>query len=464
MFIYDSHLKKKVKFEPIKEGQASVYVCGPTVYDDAHLGHARSSIVFDLLRRVLIELGYKVTFVKNFTDIDDKIINKMKDSGKTLEEITSHYIKRYKDDMHSLKVLDADIEPKATETIDEIIKMTESLLKSGCAYKLEDGIYFDTSKDSLYLSLSGRFEDKNLQNRVECHLGKKDQKDFALWKYSKENEPSYEAPFGKGRPGWHIECSAMIQKHLANEGKYQIDIHGGGADLLFPHHENEAAQTRCSTHQTLAKYWMHNSFVNINGEKMSKSLGNSFFIKDALKIYDGEILRFYLLSTHYRQNFNFNEEDLLNSKKRLDKLYRLKRRIYPTGSSKYNKKFRDELLGALSDDLNISKALSIIDEMISSTNEKLDINPKDKALKKEILANIELISKVLGIGEKESFEYFQLGVSEEEKNKIKTLIKKRDEAKKSKDYKTADTIRNDLERLDIMIMDTPEGTKWEKRY
>ncbi len=464
MFIYDSHLKKKVKFEPIKEGQASVYVCGPTVYDDAHLGHARSSIVFDLLRRVLIELGYKVTFVKNFTDIDDKIINKMKDSGKTLEEITSHYIKRYKDDMHSLKVLDADIEPKATETIDEIIKMTESLLKSGCAYKLEDGIYFDTSKDSLYLSLSGRFEDKNLQNRVECHLGKKDQKDFALWKYSKENEPSYEAPFGKGRPGWHIECSAMIQKHLANEGKYQIDIHGGGADLLFPHHENEAAQTRCSTHQTLAKYWMHNSFVNINGEKMSKSLGNSFFIKDALKIYDGEILRFYLLSTHYRQNFNFNEEDLLNSKKRLDKLYRLKRRIYPTGSSKYNKNFRDELLEALSDDLNISKALSVVDEMINSANEKLDVNPKDKALKKEILANIELISKVLGIGQKESFEYFQLGVDEEEKEKIETLIKKRDEAKKSKDYKKADAIRDELAKLDIMIMDTPEGTKWEKRY
>jgi len=464
MFIYDSHLKKKVEFKPIKEGQVSIYVCGPTVYDDAHLGHARSSIVFDLLRRVLIELGYKVTFVKNFTDIDDKIINKMRESGKTLEEITTYYIKRYKDDMHSLNVLDADIEPKATQTLDEIIKMTDTLLKSGCAYKLEDGIYFDTSKDDKYLSLSGRYEDKNLQNRVECNLGKRDQKDFALWKYPKENEPSYKAPFGKGRPGWHIECSAMIKKHLANDGEYQIDIHGGGADLLFPHHENEAAQTRCSAHQSLAKYWMHNSFVNINGEKMSKSLGNSFFIKDALKVYDGEILRFYLLSTHYRQNFNFNEEDLLNSKKRLDKLYRLKRRIYPAGSSKYDKKFRDEFLGALGDDLNISKALSFVDEMINSANEKLDINPKDKALKKEIAANIELISKVLGIGEKESFEYFQLGVGKEEKEKIETLIKKRDEAKKSKNYKTADAIREELEKLDIMIMDTPEGTKWEKRY
>jgi len=464
MFIYDSHLKKKVRFEPINEGKVSMYVCGPTVYDDAHLGHARSSIVFDLLRRVLIALGYDVTFVKNFTDIDDKIITKMNQTNKSLEEITSYYIQRYKDDMHSLNVLDADIEPKATETIDEIIKMTKSLIENGCAYKLEDGIYFDTSKDSKYLSLSGRYEDKNLQNRVECHLGKKDQKDFALWKSSKDGEPSFDAPFGKGRPGWHIECSAMIKKHLANEGEYQIDIHGGGADLLFPHHENEAAQTRCSTHQTLAKYWIHNSFVNINGEKMSKSLGNSFFIKDALKVYDGEILRFYLLSTHYRQNFNFNEEDLLNAKKRLDKLYRLKRRIYPTTASQCNREFKEAFLEALSDDLNISKALSVIDEMINIANEKLDINPKDKATKKETLANLELISKVLGIAYKESFEYFQLGVSKEEKEKIEALIAKRDELKKEKNYQEADAIRDELLKLDIMIMDTPEGTKWEKNY
>jgi cysteinyl-tRNA synthetase len=462
MFIYDSHLKKKVPLETIEKGKVSVYVCGPTVYDDAHLGHARSSIVFDLLRRVLCELGYEVTFVKNFTDIDDKIIKKMKESGSSLKEITTHYINRYKEDMHALNVLDADIEPKATETLEEIISMVDSLLKSGCAYRLEDGIYFDTSKDTEYLSLSGRYEDKNLQNRVECHLGKKDQKDFALWKFSRVAEPTFDAPFGDGRPGWHIECSAMIKKHLAKQGEYQIDIHGGGADLLFPHHENEAAQTRCSTHQNLAKYWMHNSFVNINGEKMSKSLGNSFFIKDALKVYDGEILRFYLLSTHYRQHFNFNEEDLLMSKKRLDKIYRLKRRIYLAGSSKANKEFKDTLLEALSDDLNISKALSIVDDMINKANEKLDTDPKNKTLKKELSANIKLISKVLGVGDKDSFEYFQLGVSKEEKEMIENLIKKRDEAKKEKDYEKADKIREKLLNLDIKIMDTPEGTKWEK--
>ena len=461
MYIFDSSKKQKLLFEPIVKDKVSVYVCGPTVYDDAHLGHARSSIVFDLLRRTLIELGYKVTFVKNFTDIDDKIINKMKKSGKTLKEITSYYIKRYKKEMQALNVLDADIEPKATDSIDEIIAMTDTLLKNGCAYRLNDGIYFDTAKDSKYLSLSHRVEDET-QNRVECHLGKKDQKDFALWKFQKENEPSYPASFGEGRPGWHIECSCMIKKYLANDGAFQIDIHGGGVDLLFPHHENEAAQTRCASHQSLAKYWMHNSFVNINGEKMSKSLGNSFFIKDALKVYDGEILRYYLLCTHYRSNFNFNEEDLLVSKKRLDKLYRLKKRVYNKPASNTDKKFKQAVLSALSDDLNISKTLSIIDEMISISNEKLDDSPKDKSIQKEIVANINFISKLLGIGLKDSFKYFQLGISEEEKNKIEELLEQRSKAKKEKNYNKADLIRKKLLDMDIKIMDTPDGTVWEK--
>ena len=461
MYIYDSSKKRKLKFEPLEKDKVSIYVCGPTVYDDAHLGHARSSIVFDLLRRVLIQLGYRVTFVKNFTDIDDKIIKKMQESGKTLKEITEHYIQRYKDDMHALNVLDADIEPKATQTLQEIIKMTKELLDDGCAYTLEDGIYFDTSKDKEYLSLSHRVEDET-QNRVECHLGKRDQKDFALWKFSKPNEPTYPAPFGEGRPGWHIECSAMIKKHIAGDKEYQIDIHGGGADLFFPHHENEAAQTRCCFKQNLAKYWMHNSFVNINGEKMSKSLGNSFFIKDALKVYDGEILRFYLISTHYRSNFNFNEEDLLNSKKRLDKLYRVKKRVYGIKGSSINKEFKNELLDALSDDLNISKALSVVDEMLGSANEKLDANPKDKTTKKEIVANIEFIGELLGVGLKDAFLYFQLGVDEKTKKEIEELLSKRDEAKKLKDFKTADAIREKLLAKGIKIMDTPKGTVWEK--
>ncbi|NOX16116.1 MAG: cysteine--tRNA ligase, partial [Epsilonproteobacteria bacterium] len=389
MFIYDSVIKKKVPFVPIVDNTAKIYVCGPTVYDDAHLGHARSSIAFDLLRRVLVVLGYKVTFVKNFTDIDDKIIKKMQESRKSLEEITNFYIKRYKDEMHSLGIKDADIEPKATQTIDDIIVFVEDLIEKNIAYKLDDGIYFDTNTDKKYLSISHMHIDtKNLQARANTNDKKRDLKDFALWKFSKKGEPTYSAGFGNGRPGWHIECSCMIKKHIANlDAPFQIDIHAGGMDLLFPHHENEASQTRCQSGQELAKYWMHNGFVTINGEKMSKSLGNSFFLKDALKIYDGEILRFYLLSTHYRANFNFSEEDLLISKKRLDKLYRLKKRVYNSKQSAPNQEFKAQLLKALSDDLNISKALSIIESMISDSNEKLDDEPKNKAIKSQIIAN-----------------------------------------------------------------------------
>jgi len=465
MYIFDSVLKKKVLFEPIIKDEAKVYVCGPTVYDDAHLGHARSSIAFDLLRRTLVGLEYKVTFVKNFTDIDDKIIKKMQESGKSLEEITNYYIKRYKDEMHRLGIKDADIEPKATQTVDEIINFTQDLLDKNMAYRLDDGIYFDTAKDKKYLSISHmQIDADNLQSRVCPMNQKKDLKDFALWKFSKKGEPTYSAFFGDGRPGWHIECSCMIKKHIANENSpFQIDIHGGGMDLLFPHHENEAAQTRCQSGQELAKYWMHNGFVTINGEKMSKSLGNSFFLKDALNIYDGEILRFYLLSTHYRANFNFSEEDLLISKKRLDKLYRLKKRVY--GSIKafaVNKEFKKELLEALSDDLNISKALSVLDEMVTSSNEKLDIEPKNKNLKFEISSNIKYLDEILGIGYKDPYEYFQLGLSSERKNKIESLILDRNQAKKEKNYAKADEIREILSNMKIQLMDTTNGTVWEK--
>jgi cysteinyl-tRNA synthetase len=255
----------------------------------------------------------------------------------------------------------------------------------------------------------------------------------------------------------------MIEKHLAKpDTKFAVDIHGGGADLLFPHHENEAAQTRCATNHALAAYWMHNGFVNIDGEKMSKSLGNSFFLKDALKIYDGEVLRFYLLSTHYRSNFNFNEEDLTSSKKRLDKIYRLKKRLFGLTNENEKTAFQDELLKALSDDLNISASLALIDEMISQANETLDTAGKHKELKHETLSNLAYIEKVLGFGVKNPFEYFQFGVDEETKAKIDMLIQKRDEAKKAKDFATSDKIRDEILALGVSIMDTPQGTFWEK--
>ena len=461
--IYDSVKKEKVEFNSIKEKVAKIYVCGPTVYDDSHLGHARSAIAFDLLHRVLKANNYEVIMTKNFTDIDDKIIKKMYETNRTLEDITNTYINAYKADMKALKILDNTIEPKATENLESMKDMISNLIKKDLAYKTNDSVYFDTSKDSLYGSISHKVSDENSIARVEANIEKRNPSDFALWKFAKTNDVSFEAPFGLGRPGWHIECSAMIEKHLAyKDGDFQIDIHGGGADLLFPHHENEAAQTRCSSNQQLAKYWMHNGFVNIDGEKMSKSLGNSFFLKDVLKSYSGEIIRFYLMSAHYRANFNFNEEDLIASKKRLDKIYRLKKRVYATESSNINKKFQEDIFNALNDDINTSKALSLIDEMIGNANDKLDSNPKDKNLKKELIANILFVNDILGIGYNDAYEYFQFGINESTKVKIEELIKKRNEAKKEKDFATADALREELTKMDISLMDTVNGTVWEK--
>ncbi len=307
MYIYDTVSKTKKIFEPITQGKATLYVCGPTVYDDAHLGHAKSALVFDLLVRVLKENSLEVTFARNITDIDDKIVKKVEETGMSLHELTQKYTDAYHKDMDALGILRPDIEPKATESMDAMITLISKLIQTGYAYKTEDGdVYFDTKNDTKYLSISHRIqEEEDTQSRIERNALKKNPADFALWKHF-DSGITYETPFSVGRPGWHTECAAMIEEHLAVKGEYAIDIHGGGADLLFPHHENEAAQHRCSSNQELAKYWMHNGFVNIDGEKMSKSLGNSFFLKDALKSYHGEVLRFYLSSTHYRGDFNFN--------------------------------------------------------------------------------------------------------------------------------------------------------------
>jgi cysteinyl-tRNA synthetase len=464
IYFYDSSKKAKVEFIPLKKDTVKIYVCGPTVYDNSHLGHARSTIAFDLLHRVLKANGYEVIFAKNFTDIDDKIIKKMNEENKSLEEITSFYISNYKNDMETLNILPNTFEPKATENLEAMQEMIEDLLSKNIAYKTDDSVYFDVSKDSFYGTLSNQASDDNSIARVEINKEKRNSSDFALWKFEKANDVSYVSSFGKGRPGWHIECSAMIKKHLAYKDEpFQIDIHCGGADLLFPHHENEASQTRCSTGQNLAKYWMHNGFVNINGEKMSKSLGNSFFLKDVLKSYSGEVIRFYLLSTSYRTNINFNEEDLLASKKRLDKLYRVKKRVYSIASSNINKQFQDSILDALNDDLNTALAFSVIDEFINNSNDSLDRNPKDKSLKQEIVANINFIENVLGFGGTDAFEYFQFGIDNNTKNKIEELIEKRSKAKIEKDFAKADSIREELANMNISIMDTPSGVVWEYR-
>jgi cysteinyl-tRNA synthetase len=465
MRIYDTVKKSKVPFEPILPKHASIYVCGPTVYDDAHLGHAKSALSFDLLSRTLKALGYQVTLAKNITDIDDKIINKVAQTEQTLEALTQHYTQRYIDDMTALGIAPADITPKATESLEAIETMIQTLINKGFAYTTPQGdVYFDTTKDAHYGSISHQVgDDAENQSRIEHTQEKHNPKDFALWKACKGNEDiCFDTSFSRGRPGWHIECSAMIEKHFQGNGEYTIDIHAGGADLLFPHHENEAAQSRCATGHEVAKYWMHNGFVQIDGEKMSKSLGNSFFLKDALQVYDGEVLRFYLASVHYRVDFNFNEQDLQSAKKRLDKLYRLKKRVTPSKGSVVNKAFKETLLNAMSDDLNVSVALSVIDDMIATANETLDANPKEKALKKEVVANIAFIETLLGFGGKEPFSYFQIGVDEKLKEHIETLIAERTQAKKAKNFERSDALRDELTTMGIAIMDTPEGTLWEK--
>jgi len=463
LHLYDSVLKQKVKFVSQEENKAKVYVCGPTVYDDAHLGHARSAIVFDLLHRVLIVNGYDVTLAKNFTDIDDKIIKKIKSSNTTLEKLTASYINSYLEDMKSLNILPNTIEPKATNNIDVMKEFVQKLLDNKSAYILDDGIYFDTSKDSKYGTVSNQISDDNVKARVKSNTNKKDLKDFALWKFIDDGTLTFDTKYGSGRPGWHCECSAMIDKHLSNKAlPYAVDIHGGGIDLLFPHHENEASQTRMATGQEIAKYWMHNGFVNINGQKMSKSLGNSFFLKDVLKQYNGEVVRFYMLTSSYRIDFGFSEDDLLSSKKRLDKLYRLKKRLYGIGNGTINKEFKNNILEVLNDDLNTAKAMAIIDEYIALSNDKLDNEPKNKQLKKDIVASIDYLNIILGIGYQDPFLYFQFGLLDDDKKNIEDLILQRNNAKKEKNFILSDEIRDQLARMNISLMDTINGTMWEK--
>ena len=460
MFIYDSKIKKKVKFEPISDRKVDIYVCGPTVYDDAHLGHARSAVTFDLLKRVLQANRYNVCFASNITDVDDKIINKAIESQTSIESITTKYTQNYFDQMAKIGVQKPDYIPKATASLQSIWKMIDTLLQKGYAYKTANNdIYFDTSKDSAYGTLANKNEKEELvQARVEQDGAKKDRKDFALFK-AHSGEFAFDSPFGRGRPGWHVECSAMIEEIFGKA----VDIHGGGADLLFPHHENEAAQTRCATGHEVARYWMHNGFVRIDGQKMSKSLGNSFYLKDVLQHYHQEVVRFYLLSSHYRSDFNFSDADMLSAKKRLDRIYRLKKRVHGIGAAKQaDKQFYKLLLEALSDDLNTSKAFAAVDEYVAKMNEALDANSADKGLKKQIVASLEALQKLLGLSCEDPFEYFKFGLDKEFIQEVEALIKQRSQAKKDKDYAKADAIRQQLQQKQITVMDTAEKTVWEK--
>ena len=460
MVIFDSVLKKKVEFIPQDPQNVKIYVCGPTVYDDAHLGHAKSSVSFDLLRRVLIALGYGVKFVKNYTDIDDKILKKMEESGKNLEEITNFYIKRYDDDMCALGVLRPDIAPLATQTLDEIIDYISALEKRNFTYTLSDGVYFDTTKDSGYFAISGKSDENNIA-RVQSNSQKRDAKDFVLWKF---DDKFYPSPFGRGRPGWHSECVAMIQKYLDSGDKFSVDIHAGGADLLFPHHENEIAQSECCNGVPFANYWMHNGYITIDNEKMSKSKGNFFTVRDILKDYSGEVIRFFLLSGHYRSPINFSDTLMEQAKSGLERLHTCRENLNfqikegndgeisqsENDTLRELETYENEFISSMDDDLNTADGISAIFQMVTAINKEI-ANGSSKAFAEKALEKMMTLCSVLGLLQDDEEEDFG--------EDIMKLVNERQEARKSKDFKRADEIRDKLASRGITLKDTPQGVQ-----
>ncbi len=471
LYIYNTLTKRKEAFKPIVEGEVRMYVCGVTVYDLCHIGHARAAIVFDVIYRYLKYLGYKVTYVRNFTDVDDKIIKRANNENVSSEEIAERYIKEFYTDMNALGVEIPNCEPKATVHIPEMIEMIKKLIEKGYAYQANGDVFYSVRKFSEYGRLSGKNTDELLSGaRVEIDEKKKDPLDFALWKASKTGEPWWDSPWGKGRPGWHIECSAMGQKYL---GKY-FDIHGGGKDLVFPHHENEIAQSHAATGHPPVKYWIHNGFVNINKEKMSKSLGNFFTIKDVLKKFNPEVIRFFLLSSHYRSPIDFSDQNLNEAKTNLERFYDLflfaeskiqdsRFKIQNLQLASCNLQLIQKFEEAMNDDFNTAQAIGYLNTELHRLN---SIRNKGSEFLQGIATLIK-IGKVLGLFEQNPAEYFErekseglasIGILEGE---IKRLISERERARKEKRWKDGDRIRDELSQKGIILEDTPQGTIWK---
>ena len=440
-----------------------MYTCGPTVYNYAHIGNARPAIVSDLLVRVLRQLYPKVTYVSNITDIDDKIINASIESGESIDTITQKYEKIYNEDMNSLGVLKPDIQPHATDFINEMIDLIKKMIVNDTAYESEGHVLFNVKKYSAYGKLSGRnIEEQLAGSRVEVASYKKNAGDFVLWKPSIDNQPGWKSPWGFGRPGWHLECSTMAEQSLG----LPFDMHGGGMDLIFPHHENEIAQS-CGAHNEnkdptiFAKYWLHNAMLNIDGEKMSKSLGNIFYIRDYLEKCDGEILRLALLSGHYRQSINWTSDTINQSKNTLDKFYRILNKVSDIDvNEEIFNKCPEEVLNALCDDLNTSKALAEINEIAKKLSLSSELNEKIK-LKTKLLA----AAQIFGILQESPKKWLGIGQIQDNLDSefIENLINERNQARLSKDFNKADEIRNKLTELGIEIEDTPSRTIWRSK-
>ncbi|MFL2713509.1 MAG: cysteine--tRNA ligase [Gammaproteobacteria bacterium] len=451
LHIFNTLNSKKEVFNPIDKKHIKIYACGPTVYNFAHIGNARMAVVFDTFVRTLRVLYPKVTYVSNITDIDDKIIDAAKEAGVEISAITEKYTQIYNEDMAKLNVLEPDVQPKATEYIPEMIKLIIDLIKKDFAYEKDGHVLFHVPSYNNYGKLSNRNRDEQIAgSRVEVAPFKKDPSDFVLWKPSDDTQPGWDSPWGVGRPGWHTECSAMSEKTLG----LPFDIHGGGRDLIFPHHENEIAQSCCSTANiddpdSYAKYWMHNGFVTIDGEKMSKSLGNIILVNDLTDKYHGEVIRLSLLSSHYRQGLDWNEKIIHQSNKLLTKLYDIVNDLSEIEISHeldagYN------VISALMDDFNTPGVIAELNAIIKEYNSKPDVNKHD------IKAKLILAGSVLGILQDKSFNQ----ASDELKEKVELLIQERLDAKNQKDFELADKIRNDLLDLGIEIKDTSEGTDW----
>jgi cysteinyl-tRNA synthetase len=467
--IYNTLTRKKEKFIPIKKGEVGMYICGPTVYNYIHIGNARPFIIFEVVRRFLKFKGYKVRYIQNLTDIDDKMINKARELNISVSELAEKFIQEYFIDADSLNIERADVHPRATEHIAEIIELLKGLEEKGYAYEIDGDVFFDVYKFKNYGKLSGQdIEELKIGARVEVDERKRDAIDFALWKKAKEGEPSWDSPWGKGRPGWHIECSAMSMKYLGKT----FDIHAGGSDLIFPHHENEIAQSEANNNQQYVRYWMHNGYLCLNNQKMSKSLGNIMKVRDIIQKYKGEVIRYFILSAHYRSPLNFSEEQLQqaqNSLQRLNNIIYNVKHLLKQDKFKKSKDKDDELIlekrkegeqqfiKAMDDDFNTPVALSRLFGFAKDVNIYLNSpSLKNKIILEEIIKFYQdLAGKVLGIlkdfDREQSFE-----------QEIKKLIEDREKARKEKNWEKSDKIRDELKRKGVILEDTTEGVRWKK--
>lgn len=471
MKIYNTMTRKKEEFVPIRENKVGIYVCGPTVYDYIHIGNARPMIVFDTLRRYLLYKGYDVNYVSNFTDVDDKIIKRAIEEGVTSSEISERYIKEVKKDMHDLNVMEATTHPKATEEIPDMIDMIKVLIEKGHAYEVNGTVYFRTRSFPGYGKLSKKniddleagHRDEKHQLKVSGEDEKEDFLDFVLWKPKKEGEPSWPSPWGEGRPGWHLECSVMSKKYIGDI----IDIHAGGEDLIFPHHENEIAQSEAANEVEFARYWMHNGFLKIDGEKMSKSLGNFFTIRDIGEKYPLQVIRFFILSAHYRSPLNFSDTLVESAKASLERILNAVSRLEDMTETAPERELSEEekqieqklteyvtkFEQAMEDDLNTADAISAIFELVKFTNSNVT-SDSAKTIVIKALDTIRQLCDVLGIITKVEKEILD--------SDIEALIEERQAARKAKNFARADEIRDMLAEQGIILEDTREGVKWKR--